>query len=53
ITRNVVYRFMLHKLPTQARLNRFIPATFRSSICLICTLHAEDDNHLLFMCPPK
>lgn len=53
ITRNVIYRFLLDKIPNRPRLHHLLPRSFPSSFCPICCVGIEDAKYHLFTCPVK
>jgi hypothetical protein len=53
IPRNVIYRFIVGKIPNRKILHGFSKPIVPSPQCLLCSNHIEDTEHLLFYCPSK
>jgi hypothetical protein len=53
VPRNIVYRYIIGKIPHRSLLHRVIPQSFLSNMCPICCIYIENADHLLFTCPSK
>ncbi|KAI8085621.1 hypothetical protein BDF21DRAFT_320680, partial [Thamnidium elegans] len=50
VVRNIWYRFLHRKIPYRKLLNRFMPASFPTNLCAICSLSPDSLDHFLFSC---